>query len=75
MFNQTVVDFQPLLLMRRERTRKLLVAGTWDFERINRRSARHLKVLDARPGDALCNLKSALAITASHGIFEWDDLG
>jgi len=30
-----------------------IVAGAWDFERINRRYARHLKVLAARPGGAL----------------------
>ena len=30
-----------------------IVAGAWDFERINRRYARHLKVLAERPGGAL----------------------
>ena len=29
-----------------------IVAGAWDFERINRRYARHLKVLKERPGGA-----------------------
>jgi hypothetical protein len=37
-----------------------IVAGAWDFERINRRYARHLKILGERPGGALCNLKSAI---------------
>jgi len=32
-----------------------IVAGAWDFERINRRYARHLKVLAERPGGALRN--------------------
>jgi DNA-binding transcriptional regulator PaaX len=32
-----------------------LVAGAWDFERINRGYARHLKVLAERPGGALRN--------------------
>ena len=32
-----------------------IVAGEWDFERINRRYARHLKVLAERPGGALRN--------------------
>jgi phenylacetic acid degradation operon negative regulatory protein len=30
-----------------------IVAGAWDFDRINRRHARHLKVLAERPGGAL----------------------
>ena len=29
-----------------------IVAGAWDFERLNRRYARHLKVLAERPGGA-----------------------
>jgi len=32
-----------------------IVAGAWDFERINRRYARHLRVLAERPGGALRN--------------------
>jgi phenylacetic acid degradation operon negative regulatory protein len=32
-----------------------IVAGAWDFERINRHYARHLKILAARPGGALRN--------------------
>jgi DNA-binding transcriptional regulator PaaX len=32
-----------------------IVAGAWDFAHINRRYARHLKILDARPGGALRN--------------------
>jgi hypothetical protein len=30
-----------------------MVAGVWDFERINRRYVRHLKILEERPGTAL----------------------
>jgi hypothetical protein len=30
-----------------------IVAGAWDFERINRRYARHLKILGERPRGAL----------------------
>ena len=33
--------------------RSRLATGAWDFERINRRYARHLKVLAERPGNAL----------------------
>jgi phenylacetic acid degradation operon negative regulatory protein len=32
-----------------------IVAGAWDFETINRRYARHLRVLDQRPGSAMRN--------------------
>jgi DNA-binding transcriptional regulator PaaX len=32
-----------------------IVAGAWDFERINRRYARHLTVLEERPDAALRN--------------------
>ena len=39
-----------------------IVAGAWDFERINRRYARHLKVLDTRPGGALLNEAAAKAL-------------
>ena len=39
-----------------------IVAGAWDFERINRRYARHLKVLAARPGGALRNDAAAKAL-------------
>ena len=38
------------------------VAGAWDFERINRRHARHLKILDERPGGALRNDTSVKAL-------------
>ena len=44
-----------------------IVAGAWDFERINRRYARHLKILGERPGGALCNLKSAICSQAQRG--------
>jgi hypothetical protein len=39
-----------------------IVAGAWDFERINRRYARHLKVLAERPGGALRNDTAAKAL-------------
>ena len=39
-----------------------IVAGAWDFERINRRYARHLKILDERPGGALRNDGAAKAL-------------
>jgi phenylacetic acid degradation operon negative regulatory protein len=39
-----------------------IVAGAWDFERINHRYARHLKVLEERPGDALRNNVAARAL-------------
>jgi len=39
-----------------------IVAGAWDFERINRRYARHLKILSERPGGALRNEGAAKAL-------------
>ena len=39
-----------------------IVAGAWDFERINRRHARHLKVLAEHPGGALRNDAAAKAL-------------
>lgn len=39
-----------------------IVAGAWDFERINCRYARHLKVLEERPGGALWNNTAAKAL-------------
>ena len=39
-----------------------IAAGAWDFERINRRYARHLKVRDERPGGALRNDAVAKAL-------------
>ena len=39
-----------------------IVAGAWDFERINRRYARHLKILGERPGGALRNDATAKAL-------------
>ena len=39
-----------------------IVAGAWDFERINRRYARHLKVLAERPAGALRNDAAAKAL-------------
>jgi phenylacetic acid degradation operon negative regulatory protein len=39
-----------------------IVAGAWDFERINERYARHLKCLDERPGGALRNDVAAKAL-------------
>jgi DNA-binding transcriptional regulator PaaX len=42
-----------------------IVAGAWDFERINRRYARHLKVLAERPSGALRN------DAAAKGLLRW----
>jgi len=39
-----------------------IVAGAWDFGRINRRYARHLEILDERPGEALVNEAAARAL-------------
>jgi len=39
-----------------------IVTGAWDFERINRRYVRHLKVLDELPGGALRNEAAAKAL-------------
>ncbi len=39
-----------------------IVAGAWDFERINRRYARHLEILGERPGGALRNEGAAKAL-------------
>jgi DNA-binding transcriptional regulator PaaX len=39
-----------------------IVAGGWDFERINSRYARYLKVLAERPGGALRNDAAAKAL-------------
>ena len=54
------------------RSRTEIVAGAWDFKRINRRYARHLKILGERPGGALRNDASAKALLRSleerHGV-------
>jgi phenylacetic acid degradation operon negative regulatory protein len=39
-----------------------IVAGAWDFERINHRYARHLEILGERPGGALGNEAAAKAL-------------
>lgn len=39
-----------------------IVAGAWDFERINHRYARHLKVLEKHPDGALRNAAAAEAL-------------
>ena len=39
-----------------------IVAGAWDFKRINCRYARHLKVLEERPGGSLRNEATAKAL-------------
>ncbi len=39
-----------------------IVAGAWDFERINRRYARYLKVLEEHPTAALRNERAAKAL-------------
>ena len=54
-----------ILLEARPRAGELdaeIVAGAWDFERINRRYARHLKALAERPGGALRNDTAAKAL-------------
>jgi DNA-binding transcriptional regulator PaaX len=38
------------------------VAGAWDFERINRRYVRHLRIPEERPGNALENAAAAKAL-------------
>jgi len=42
-----------------------IVVGAWDFERINRRYARHLKALKERPGDVIRNE------AAAKGLLRW----
>jgi phenylacetic acid degradation operon negative regulatory protein len=42
-----------------------IVAGAWDFESINRRYARHMKLLDERPDGAL------RTDTAAHALLRW----
>jgi DNA-binding transcriptional regulator PaaX len=39
-----------------------IVAAAWNFERINRRYSRHMKVLEERPGDALRNEGAAKSL-------------
>ena len=39
-----------------------IVAGAWDFELINRRYARHLKILEERPGGTLRNDMAAKSL-------------
>jgi len=39
-----------------------IVAGAWDFERINRRYARHLKILGERPRETLRNETAAMSL-------------
>ena len=39
-----------------------IVAGAWDFERINRRYVRHLNILEERPGNAIGNVAAAKAL-------------
>lgn len=39
-----------------------IVSGGWDFARINRRYAQHLKILDRRPGGALRDETAATAL-------------
>jgi phenylacetic acid degradation operon negative regulatory protein len=39
-----------------------IVAGAWDFERINRRYARHLKILGGRPRETLRNETAAMSL-------------
>jgi hypothetical protein len=46
----------------RDRGFGCLQKGVWDFERVNRRYARHLKVLEERPGGALRSDAAAKAL-------------
>ena len=46
---------------------RAVVAGAWNFERINRRYARHLKVLAERPGGALRNAHGGAGVAALGG--------
>jgi len=39
-----------------------IVVGAWDFERINHRYGRHLKIVEERPGGAMRNDKTAKAL-------------
>jgi phenylacetic acid degradation operon negative regulatory protein len=39
-----------------------IVAGAWDFERINSRYARHLRILEERPGGSMRNEVAAKAL-------------
>ena len=49
-----------------------IVAGAWDFERINRRYARHLKVLAERPDSApqseICDLQFEIKRIVGQGV-------
>lgn len=45
-----------------------IVAGAWDFERVNRRYARHLKVLVERPGGSLRTEAMAKALLRWAGV-------
>ena len=61
-------DARQLRLIHRCVTRIIkpeIVAGAWDFERINLRYARHLKILGERPGGALRNDATA------KGLLRW----
>jgi DNA-binding transcriptional regulator PaaX len=52
-----------------------IVAGAWDFEAINRRYARHLKILEARPGGTLQSetVRKALSRWAADERVAWLD--
>jgi len=60
------IDVESLILLEARpcagETDAEIVAGAWDFERINRRYTRHLKILDERPGGTLGNEVAARAL-------------
>src|SRR5206468_343042 len=60
------IDVESLILLEARpcagETDAEIVAGAWDFERINRRYTRHLKILDERPGGPLRNDAAAKAL-------------
>lgn len=60
------IDVESLLLLETKpcagETDSEIVAGAWDFEQINSRYAKHLRILETRPVDALLNEGSAKAL-------------
>ncbi len=60
------IDVESLILLEARpcagETDAEIVAGAWDFERINRRYTRHLKILHERPGGTLGNEVAARAL-------------
>jgi DNA-binding transcriptional regulator PaaX len=60
------IDVESLLLLEARpcagESNAEIVAGAWDFKCINQRYARHLRILDERPGGALRNQATAKAL-------------